>query len=290
VLEFDGKPSIANNSVSDEHFDRKLLHISYKNGVYYLKSSGFTNIYRKFVPEQNFSIFPGHRVCFGSNVFYLLQYINFSIGEQNTILVKEYTSISELTTISLYAVIESVGLDPTCKDYIHKNLHDKIANAARELRLDQSTTFYKTLANVIYKAYDDLDIGFMNMYPLKRKTSGAKVLLYMIIGNKLICVNLGDIQGYLIIGSKLKKTNIKHNIVSLLRIKIVIIFRATILRRKESREFARESVMKEACSSGLLDVLDCSTSKDLLWMREIKFCLNSTRTSCLQSLISLCTP
>jgi hypothetical protein len=75
----------------------------------------------------------------------------------------------------LYAILESVGLDPTCKDYIYKNLHDKIAEAAKELRLDQSTTFYKTLANVIYKAYDELDLGFMTAFPAKRKTSGAKV-------------------------------------------------------------------------------------------------------------------
>lgn len=101
-----------------------------------MKSSGFTNIYRKFIPEESFSIYPGHRVCFGSNVFYLLQYINFSLGEQNTVLVKEYTSISELTNVSLYAIVESVGIDPACKDYIFANLHSKLSSCAKELGLD----------------------------------------------------------------------------------------------------------------------------------------------------------
>lgn len=214
LVDINGKPSISNCAFNDHAFDRKLLHISYKHGVYYMKSSGFTNIYRKFIPEEKFSIYPGHRVCFGANVFYLLQYINFSLGEQNTVLVKEYTSISELTNVSLYAIIESVGIDPCCKDYIFENLHDKLSSCAKELGLDQSTTFYKTLTTVIYKAYDELDIGFMNRYPKKRKLSGAKVLLYLIVANKLFCVNLGDMQGHLIMASKLKKTNTKHSMVN----------------------------------------------------------------------------
>lgn len=213
IVEISGKPSIANSPFSDHAFDRKLLHISYKHGVYYMKSSGFTNIYRKFIPKEKFSIYPGHRVCFGSNVFYLLQYINFSIGEENTVLVKEYTSLSELTNISLYAIIQSIGIDPCCKDYIFKNLHDKLSSAAKELGLDRSTQFYKTLAQVIHKAYDELDLGFMYEFPKKRKFSGAKVLMYLIVGNKLFCVNLGDMQGHLVISSKLKKTNFKHSIV-----------------------------------------------------------------------------
>jgi len=179
-----------------------------------MKSSGFTNIYRKFIPKEKFSIYPGHRVCFGANVFYLLQYINFSLGEQNTVLVKEYTSISELTNVSLYAIVESVGIDPCCKDYIFKNMHDKLALAAKELGLDQSTTFYNTLCKVIYKAFDDLDIEFMNSFPRKRKYSGAKILIYLIISNKIICVNLGDMQGFLSMGTRLKKSNMKHSIVS----------------------------------------------------------------------------
>ena len=222
LIEINGKPSIGSSPFNDEAFDRKLLHITYQQGVYYMKSSGFTNIYRKFIPNEKFSIYPGHRVCFGANVFYLLQYINFSLGEENTVLVKEYTSISELTNVSLYAIIESVGMDPTCKDYIYKNLHEKLSLAAKELKLDSSTTFYKTLAGVIFKAYDDLDMEFMKEFPKKRKYSGAKVLLYLIVGIKLICVNLGDITGHLIISSKLKKTHNIHSIV--IYIFIVLLF------------------------------------------------------------------
>jgi serine/threonine protein phosphatase PrpC len=159
--------------------------------------------------------------------------------------VKEYTSISELTNVSLYAIIESVGMDPACKDYIYRNLHEKISKNAKELGLDQSTTFYETLATVIYKAYDELDMEFMNMYPKKRKYSGAKVLMYLIVGNKLFCVNLGDMQGHLIMASKLKKTNTKHSIVSFYPQFVYLSkIRKINTRRPESRESAPETATK----------------------------------------------
>ena len=130
-----------------------------------MKSNGTTNIYRRFLPKEKFNAYPGHRICLGDNILYLLQHINFSIGEQYSILVKEYSSISEITNVSIYALIEAVGEDHSCKDFVHQNLHEKLAGAAKEIGLDQTTTFFKTLGSVIYKAFDDLDTEYMYLFP-----------------------------------------------------------------------------------------------------------------------------
>lgn len=56
-----------------ETFDANLFDINFKNGSYYLKSYGFSKIYKKFNPHEKHKIFPGHRICAGSQIFTLLQ-------------------------------------------------------------------------------------------------------------------------------------------------------------------------------------------------------------------------
>ena len=56
-----------------ETFDMNLFDINFKNGSYYLKSYGFSKIYKKFNPQEKHKIFPGHRICAGSQIFTLLQ-------------------------------------------------------------------------------------------------------------------------------------------------------------------------------------------------------------------------
>lgn len=124
-------PTIASSPYTDEAFDVGLIRITYRQGVYFMKSNGTTNIYRRFIPQEKFNAYPGHRICLGDNILYLLQHINFSIGEQYSVLVKEYSSISEITNVSIYALIEQVGEEPSCKDYVYQHLHDKLAGAAK---------------------------------------------------------------------------------------------------------------------------------------------------------------
>lgn len=56
-----------------ETFDMNLFDINFKNGTYHLKSYGFSKIYKKFNPQEKHKIFPGHRICAGSQIFTLLQ-------------------------------------------------------------------------------------------------------------------------------------------------------------------------------------------------------------------------
>lgn len=58
---------------SSDTFDANLFDINFKNGSYYLKSYGSSKIYKKFGQNEKHKIFPGHRICAGSQIFTLLQ-------------------------------------------------------------------------------------------------------------------------------------------------------------------------------------------------------------------------
>ena len=87
-------------------FDENLFDINFKNGRYYLKSYGFSRIYKKFNPHESNKIYPGHRICAGSQIFTLLQHIHFHIGESQFIIFEEFTNISDAINISIYAIVQ----------------------------------------------------------------------------------------------------------------------------------------------------------------------------------------
>jgi len=58
---------------NSDTFDENIFDVNFKSGSYYLKSYGFSKIYKKFSPGEKNRIFPGHRICAGSQIFTLLQ-------------------------------------------------------------------------------------------------------------------------------------------------------------------------------------------------------------------------
>ena len=214
IYKIDGRDVLSHSSATSSHFDKKLMKVSFKNGNYYLRSDGYTNFYRRLDPKKDFSIFPGHRISFGSNMLYLIQYVNIALhGARKSVIVKEYTSISQIANISVYALIESVGEDGSCREFVYDNILEKLGNSARFFGLDKSKKFFSTLGEVIYKTFDDLDMQFMHEFPKKRSKSGASVLMVLIIGNKIFCAGLGDMQAYLVRGSEIAKINYSHDLV-----------------------------------------------------------------------------
>lgn len=99
---------------SSTFFDETLFDINFKNGLYYLKAYSNSRIFKKFVSQEKNKILPGHRICAGSQIFTMLQYsyvvifrhIHFSIGDTESILFEEFSSISDVVNISIYAIIQ----------------------------------------------------------------------------------------------------------------------------------------------------------------------------------------
>src|SRR3990167_2308877 len=54
-------------------FDENLFDVNFKAGKYFLKSYGTSRIFKKFASHEKHELYPGHRICAGSQVFTLLQ-------------------------------------------------------------------------------------------------------------------------------------------------------------------------------------------------------------------------
>lgn len=107
VIENQGSKSLVFTSYQgNDTFDENLFDITYKNGSYSLKSYGFSKIYKKFNPHEKHRIFPGHRICAGSQIFTLLQHIHFYIGDTKSVIFEEFTNISDVINISVYAIVQ----------------------------------------------------------------------------------------------------------------------------------------------------------------------------------------
>lgn len=203
--------TLAHSHTSRSIFEQPLMSVVFKNGIYYLESLGLTNIYRKFVPEKKFKIHPGHRICFGDNVFFLLQHVNFYFGDEKTLIIREKTSLSGVANVSIYAVVEPVGKENSCKDYVYNNFLRVLKEKCDEMKIDDSPCYYKTLGEIIYKTFDELEMGYLQKYPGKRKESGACIFVYLVLGNKIFTVNIGGLMGYLVQGRRSIQSNIEHS-------------------------------------------------------------------------------
>ena len=143
-----------------------------------------------------YEIHPGHRISAGSNIFALLQHINFSIGNNVNLIIEEFSGISDFIKTSIYGIIEGIGT-PLCTQYIRRQLVEKLRQNAKVSELDVTSYLYYTLAEILYKSFEELDQGFMEENPYYGASSGCTICFVLMIGRKLVVANLGDTMGYL---------------------------------------------------------------------------------------------
>lgn len=192
-----GKKSLVFNSFDGyDTFEDNIFDILYKNGCYSLKSYGFSKIFKKFNPLEKNKIYPGHRICAGSQIFTLLQHIHFQVGESNSVVFEEFTNISDVTNISVYAIIQQIGAADTCRKLVKKNLVQTLRKQARKHNLDNSQKFYEAMAKTIYASLDELDRQFIQSHPRGGKI-GCDLIIIIIVGQKLFSTVLGNLHCYL---------------------------------------------------------------------------------------------
>ena len=219
-----GQEMLVNCGTSSEYFNQYLFRVVYKEGLFYMRTNMDLDFFRQAEPNLEMQILPGHKLCIGSQVFELLQNIPISIGNNKYLLIENSSSISEVINIGVFGIIEKycylfnlyrVGEDDHCALYVRNNILDILRKYADLLNLDSSTKFYKTLAEVVYNTFDELDKEYIFKNPINRYKCGAKVNLILIFGKHLFCVNLGDMK--CMINRKLDICNISstHNIVSI---------------------------------------------------------------------------
>lgn len=92
----------------------------------------------------------------------MFKYLTVPLGPDGYLLVKEYTQISGVINVSVFALIRPVGDSSQCVDFVVARLVAEIRKEARKARLDTSRDFFATLGTVLVAAFDNLDTAFMN--------------------------------------------------------------------------------------------------------------------------------
>jgi len=60
------------------------------------------------------------------------------------------------------------------------------------LPLKQATNFEKTISEAIHEAFKITDLMYQAEFPDLCKTCGSTAVVCMVIGDKIVCANLGD--------------------------------------------------------------------------------------------------
>lgn len=203
---------LVNAALKTKRFKKFLFEIFYKEGLYFIKSTHEEKMFRALEANLDMTVYPGHEIELGSQLFELVQHINFFVGKSKNFILKGFTTISEISNISVFGVVEGIGGNK-CAKFISENFVKKLEIVAKELRLDKASFFFKTLLNVIYKTFDVLDIEYMKKYPQFRARTGAKLSCILIIGQKIFSVNLGDIRCMALKKGDIMNLSNSHNLV-----------------------------------------------------------------------------
>lgn len=117
--------------------------------------------------------------------------------------------------MTYYAVFDGHG-GAECALYLKQHLHECL----REEFLDEveglkeSQDLNETLANCITKAFEVCDQGYKKAHPEHANTCGATAVVTLILGNKLVCANVGDARAFLCRNGQAIDLSIDHKAVS----------------------------------------------------------------------------
>jgi serine/threonine protein phosphatase PrpC len=105
--------------------------------------------------------------------------------------------------------------------FLRDNLHHEI----KKCFLDQidgikdSEDINESLASCINRAFEEADTKYKQKHPAIANQCGATAVVVLVIGNKLVCANVGDARAVLCRNGKALDLSVDHKAVTLLPFK-----------------------------------------------------------------------
>lgn len=119
--------------------------------------------------------------------------------------------IDEEVSVTYYAVFDGHG-GADCAQFLRDNLHLDIKNKLMD-HLDgikDADDINETLYTCIQRAFEDTDIKYKQKHPTVANQCGATAVVVLIIGNKLVCANVGDARAVLCRNGKALDLSLDH--------------------------------------------------------------------------------
>jgi len=170
--------------------------VKYISGKYYIIPQG-QEILKRLDKNEDFLLKPGLILQLGtSKLQYNLLDIytktspgNRSKNEDGSI-IRQDLNVSDYLNCSLFCIINGQGGDE-CTKFLEANfMHYLIKNIG--IHIDDSQNVFEDLRQALKRTFMDLDMAFYSQNPQLALTCGATMCGILLLGEALICFNLGE--------------------------------------------------------------------------------------------------
>lgn len=106
--------------------------------------------------------------------------------------------LDELVSVTYYAVFDGHG-GADCAQFLRENLHTVLRNRLLDNLegIKDADNINESISTSITRAFEEADTKYKLRYPTVATQCGATAVVVLIIGNKLVCANVGDARAIL---------------------------------------------------------------------------------------------
>jgi serine/threonine protein phosphatase PrpC len=119
--------------------------------------------------------------------------------------------LDEEVSVTYYAVFDGHG-GAECAQFLRDNLHIELKKRLMDQidGIKDSEDINESLANCIERAFEEADYKYKTLHSSVANQCGATAVVVLIIGNKLVCANVGDARAVLCRNGKAIDLSVDH--------------------------------------------------------------------------------
>ena len=101
-------------------------------------------------------------------------------------------------TVTYYAVFDGHG-GHQCAHFLRDNLHIELKACLQDQieGVKDADDLNESISNCIHRAFENADKQFKKLFPDIANNCGATAVVCLLMGNKLVCANVGDARAIL---------------------------------------------------------------------------------------------
>ncbi|CAG9330956.1 unnamed protein product [Blepharisma stoltei] len=178
--------------------------ISYRKPWHFLinENEGTHEVYRKLEDDEELPLFSGYFIKIGSLEF---EASRFNVGRwsaqgnrpqmEDTDVICHNLFIFEELPLAYYAVYDGHG-GHLCSEFLKEHLHYEIRQRLID-RHERTRDVMNTLRDTIIESFSIVDQKFYEKYPETSHSVGSACVACVIMGDRIITINLGDSRAVL---------------------------------------------------------------------------------------------
>ena len=133
---------------------------------------------------------------------------------EDTYQVIQDMILDEDTSVTYYAVFDGHG-GPECALFLKDHLHLELKRCFLDQidGIKEADDLNESIASSITRAFEETDFKYKQAYPKLANQCGSTAVVCLILGNKLVCANVGDARAILCRNGKAIDLSVDHKAV-----------------------------------------------------------------------------